>query len=94
VNKKHGLVKKQINSAIENSLRNLQIDHIDIYQLHWPDRPLNVFSGLEYEHTETKDVVPILETMEAMASLIKAGKIKYYGLSNETAGHMSIYQTC
>ena len=52
--------KKQINSAIENSLKNLQIDHIDIYQLHWPDRPLNVFSGLEYEHTETNDVIPIL----------------------------------
>ncbi len=45
------LSKKQINSAIENSLRNLQIDHIDIYQLHWPDRPLNVFSGLEYEQS-------------------------------------------
>ena len=85
------LNKKQINSAIENSLKNLQIDHIDIYQLHWPDRPLNVFSGLEYEHTETNDVVSILETIEAMASLIKAGKIKYYGLSNETSWGTSQY---
>ena len=68
------LNKKQINTAIDNSLKNLQIDHVDIYQLHWPDRPLNVFSGLEYEHTETSDVIPILETMEAMASLIKLGK--------------------
>ena len=40
------LNKKQINTAIDNSLKNLQIDHVDIYQLHWPDRPLNVFSGL------------------------------------------------
>jgi aryl-alcohol dehydrogenase-like predicted oxidoreductase len=85
------LNKKQINTAIDNSLKNLQIDHVDIYQLHWPDRPLNVFSGLEYEHTETDDVVPILETMEAMASLIKSGKIKYYGLSNETAWGTSQY---
>ena len=85
------LNKKQINTAIDNSLKNLQIDHVDIYQLHWPDRPLNVFSGLEYEHTETDDVVPILETMEAMASLIKAGKIKYYGLSNETSWGASQY---
>jgi len=85
------LSKKQINYAIDNSLKNLQTDYIDIYQLHWPDRPLNVFSGLEYEHTETIDVIPILETMEAMDSLIKSGKIRYYGLSNETAWGLSEY---
>jgi aryl-alcohol dehydrogenase-like predicted oxidoreductase len=85
------LNKKQINIAIDNSLKNLQTDHVDIYQLHWPDRPLNIFSGLEYEHTETADIVPILETMETMASLIKAGKIKYYGLSNETPWGTSQY---
>ncbi len=89
------LSKKQINYAIDNSLKNLQTDYIDIYQLHWPDRPLNVFSGLEYEHTETSDVIPILETLEAMNELIKSGKIRYYGLSNETAwGLKRIYQTC
>lgn len=85
------LSKKQINYAIDNSLKNLQTDYIDIYQLHWPDRPLNVFSGLEYEHTETSDVIPVLETMEAMSDLIKSGKIRYYGLSNETAWGVSEY---
>jgi len=49
------LNKKQINTAIDNSLKNLQIDHVDIYQLHWPDRLLNVFFRLEkklgYLHT-------------------------------------------
>ena len=85
------LNKKQINTAINNSLKNLQTDYVDIYQLHWPDRPLNIFSGLEYEHTETTDIVPILETMEAMATLIKDGKIKYYGLSNETPWGKSQY---
>jgi len=85
------LSKKQINYAIDNSLKNLQTDYIDIYQLHWPDRPLNVFSGLEYEHTETNDVIPILETLEAMNELIKSGKIRYYGLSNETAWGLNEY---
>ncbi len=85
------LSKKQINYAIDNSLKNLKTDYVDIYQLHWPDRPINVFSGLEYEHTEKSNVIPILETMEAMNDLIKAGKIKHYGLSNETPWGMSQY---
>ncbi len=79
------LTKKQIKYAIEQSLKNLNTDYIDLYQLHWPDRPLNVFSGLEYVHKDTEDIVPILETLEALNNFVSEGKIRSIGLSNETA---------
>ena len=79
------LSKKQIKFALERSLKNLNTDYIDLYQLHWPDRPLNVFSGLEYRHKEIDDVIPILETLDYLTDLIKDGKIRSFGISNETA---------
>jgi len=79
------LNKEQIKFALERSLKNLGTDYIDLYQLHWPDRPLNVFSGLEYLHKETDDIVPILETLSCLNDFVKEGKIRTIGLSNETA---------
>ncbi len=79
------LNKEQIKFALERSLKNLGTDYIDLYQLHWPDRPLNVFSGLEYSHKETDDIVPILETLSCLNDFVKEGKIRTIGLSNETA---------
>ena len=79
------LNKKQIQFALDRSLKNLDTDYIDLYQLHWPDRPLNVFSGLEYHHKDTNDVTPILETLDCLTDFVKDGKIKTIGLSNETA---------
>ena len=76
---------KQIKFALERSLKNLNTDYIDLYQLHWPDRPLNVFSGLEYQHKETEDVISIKETLNCLNEFIKEGKIRSIGLSNETA---------
>ena len=75
---------KNIFEAVDKSLKRLQTDYIDLYQLHWPDRRMNLFGGLDYTHYDD-DAVPIAETLEAFAALVKAGKIRHIGVSNETA---------
>jgi aryl-alcohol dehydrogenase-like predicted oxidoreductase len=79
------LDKKNIRKAIEGSLRRLQTDYIDLYQLHWPDRNTNYFGKRGYTHDLKNTSVPIEETLEVMDELIKEGKIRYVGVSNETA---------
>lgn len=73
-----------INEAVEKSLKRLQTDYIDLYQLHWPDRRVNLFGGLDYTHFEDP-AIEIGETLEAFSALVKAGKIRHVGVSNETA---------
>ncbi len=78
------LNKQQIHQAVEGSLKRLQTDYIDLYQLHWPDRKTNFFGQLGYTHDERDDAIALEDTLEALQSLIDAGKIRYVGLSNET----------
>ena len=78
------LTREHLFEAVENSLRRLQTDVIDLYQMHWPDRNTNYFGKLGYRHKEDEDYTPISETVEALDELIKQGKIRHYGLSNET----------
>lgn len=78
------LDRKNIEAALDASLRRLQTDYIDLYQLHWPDRQTNFFGKLGYKHPAEEHSTPILETLEVLDQLIKAGKIRYIGLSNET----------
>ncbi|MFC3149546.1 NADP(H)-dependent aldo-keto reductase [Litoribrevibacter euphylliae] len=73
-----------ISEAIDESLKRLQTDYIDLYQLHWPDRNTNFFGQLGYQHQEVEESTPIEETLRALESAVKAGKIRYIGLSNET----------
>ncbi len=78
------LNRKNIMTAVEDSLCRLQTDYIDLYQFHWPDRPIRAFGHLGYEHNEDDDPVPIEEALAALGELMAAGKIRAAGLSNET----------
>lgn len=78
------LNRQNISAAIDTSLQRLQTDYLDVYQLHWPDRQTNYFGQLGYKHPKDDDGVELVETLSAMADLVKAGKIRHIGLSNET----------
>jgi aryl-alcohol dehydrogenase-like predicted oxidoreductase len=71
-------------AAVDASLRRLQTDYIDLYQLHWPSRSTNFFGKRGYQHAEGEGPVAIEETLEALTELIRAGKIRHAGVSNET----------
>lgn len=77
------LDRPSIMAAIEGSLRRLQTDYIDLYQTHSPDRATNVFGRQDYEHKPEKDGVPVEETMRALEDLVKSGKVRHVGVSNE-----------
>ena len=79
------LTRDVIAEAVETSLARLQVDHIDLYQIHWPQRNVPMFGATEFDPANEKDGPPIREQVEGMAALIRAGKIRHYGLSNETA---------
>ncbi|MFO1350368.1 MAG: aldo/keto reductase [Gammaproteobacteria bacterium] len=79
------LTKKNIAWALEDSLKRLQTHYLDLYQIHWPERNVPMFGIWQFNPAGEKPGASILEQIEAMASHIQAGKIRYYGLSNETA---------
>ena len=70
-------------AALDASLKRLQTDYLDLYQLHWPERKSNYFGHLGYTHTDD-DFTPIEETLGILQEFIQAGKIRHIGLSNET----------
>jgi aryl-alcohol dehydrogenase-like predicted oxidoreductase len=78
------LDRRNVLEAVETSLRRLQTDYIDLYQLHWPSRPTNYFGRLGYQHDEVAQPVAIEETLAALDELVRAGKVRHVGVSNET----------
>jgi aryl-alcohol dehydrogenase-like predicted oxidoreductase len=85
--------KQHISTAVNDSLKRLKTDYIDLYQLHWPERKTNFFGQLGYNATEDS-FTSIRETLEALNELVIAGKIRHIGLSNETPwGVMSFLNT-
>jgi aryl-alcohol dehydrogenase-like predicted oxidoreductase len=82
---KLGFDIKNMNKAIDGSLKRLKTDYVDLYQLHWPERNVAVFGQLDYEFDPLDNKwTPIIEVLENLAKLINAGKIRQIGLSNET----------
>ena len=82
---------KSINAAIDASLSRLQTDYVDLYQLHWPDRNTNFFGRLGFEHKSDEDMIAPEETLEALDGLVKSGKVRHVGLSNETPWGMMTF---
>lgn len=73
-----------IEEAVNGSLKRLQTDYIDLYQLHWPERPTNFFGSLGYTHVSDDAITDFKYVLEELKKQVDAGKIRYIGLSNET----------
>ena len=76
--------RKNIRAAIEASLARLQTDYVDLYQLHWPDRNTPIFGEYQFDPGKEREFVPLEETLTALAELVKEGRVRHVGLSNET----------
>ncbi|CDF38184.1 unnamed protein product [Chondrus crispus] len=78
------LDKKSILEACDASLRRLQTDYIDLYQLHWPARYAPGFGSRTYDFSKERESVDMKETLSGIKQLLDQGKIRAYGLSNDT----------
>jgi len=84
------LSRDHVLKACDDSLKRLGTDYIDLYQVHWPERQTNFFGRLGYQH-QGDDGVTIAETLHALEELVKAGKVRHIGISNETPWGMHEY---
>jgi len=79
-----GMTPQDILNSCDASLKRLQTDVIDLYQIHWPERHVPAFGAMYFDPTKAAIETSIHEQLEAMAKLVRAGKVRYIGLSNET----------
>ena len=79
-----GMTPQDILNSCDASLKRLQTDVIDLYQIHWPERHVPAFGAMYFDPTKAAIETSIHEQLEAMAKLVQAGKVRYIGLSNET----------
>ncbi|GAA5445762.1 protein tas [Microbulbifer sp. NBRC 101763] len=84
------LSRDHVLKACDESLKRLGTDYLDLYQVHWPERQTNFFGCLGYQHGGD-DGITIAETLNALEELVKAGKVRYIGISNETPWGMHEY---
>lgn len=88
--------RQNITQAVNDSLKRLKTDYIDLYQIHWPDRYTPIFGEWEYDISKERETIPIAEQLEVFADLVREGKIRYLGVSNETpysgASHITASQ--
>jgi aryl-alcohol dehydrogenase-like predicted oxidoreductase len=81
-----GFSREVIHSALDQSLKRLQTDYVDVYQLHWPERNVNFFGQRNYVHKENEAWTDnFQEVIETLDRLVKEGRIRHYGVSNETS---------
>lgn len=85
------LDRKSVLAACDSSLKRLQTDTIDLYQVHWPERNTNYFGKLGYAPRDDAKATPIEETLSALDELVKAGKVRHIGISNETPWGLAEY---
>jgi len=87
------LDRRNIREALAASLARLRTDYVDLYQVHWPDRPLALFGGVAPggAAAASREEVPIEETLAALGELVKDGTVRHIGISNETAWGLSRY---
>ncbi|MGX4640699.1 aldo/keto reductase [Massilia sp. SYSU DXS3249] len=81
---RHNLDAKNIRAALEESLRRLQTDYVDLYQLHWPSRNVPIFGANRFDPDKERASVPVEETLAVLGELVKEGKIREIGVSNES----------
>jgi aryl-alcohol dehydrogenase-like predicted oxidoreductase len=79
-----GMTAADIVASCDASLRRLQTDVIDLYQIHWPERHVPAFGNLYYDPAKETSTTPIHEQLDTLAGLVKAGKVRAIGLSNES----------
>ena len=75
---------EKMTQAVNDSLKRLQTDYIDLYQLHWPERNTNTFGRLGYEHNDTGNWNKFEDVLGNLKKFVDSGKIRHVGLSNET----------
>ncbi|MCA8909496.1 MAG: NADP(H)-dependent aldo-keto reductase [Rhodospirillaceae bacterium] len=78
------LNRRHIEEAVNASLRRLKTDYIDLYQTHWPDRAANMFGQRGFAADADEEMTPLDHTLDVLGDLVKAGKIRHFGVSNET----------
>jgi aryl-alcohol dehydrogenase-like predicted oxidoreductase len=88
------ITREHIHAAIDGSLRRLQTDYIDLYQIHWPDRYVPMFGATSYDVAQERDSTPIAEQLQALGELVREGKVRHIGLSNETPWGVSEFLRC
>lgn len=79
-----GMTAQDIQSSCDASLKRLRTDVIDLYQIHWPERNVPAFGVMYYDPGKERSTTSLHEQLEALGQLVKQGKVRHIGLSNET----------